>query len=474
MIQTTRLAVVASILLLSLSSPMFGQQIRLRVGTNHTGSRGGGGRSGDDFESWHSDNRYGTKTYNATADEQKRMRIHWGNSSLGYRDFDRADHDRNDPRVVWVETKSLRPNRELLISGKLTLIAPDGQSEAAPDWVQGVNVIVARRPQTKLDWSVRQEDSTSACSDCVVEKDGSFHAVFAPGAILRVPGKVESFQIGLSLGIKDGPKITWKNTIPVLPQSEAIIRLPGSPVVSTTQQFIAAAPSINTHRFDSLPLVRAVNHLHSLGKQRAIAELKKFLKTAPDSHYQGPRDPANIDTADRDCVWLIVSLLFDPIDAAHPRPLIWWIVPTNEEHKQLDGIPWPNYPLVVEHGLPFLVTQFYGAIGGVPPDPMEPVIWASKHGRLREKPLEPGPDPFKAALTAIANLESKGVSFDKEQVREQAWRLVMEATKELPPAKAPKFNVVDEEDGPDWDARKTFANSIKLQWNSQSQNYDLK
>lgn len=474
MIGTMRLMVVVATLSLCFAEPTFGQQIRLRVGTNHTGSSGGGGSSGDDFYSYSSDNRNGAKTYNPTADEQKRMRIHWGNASLGYRDFDRNDDDRDDPRVVWVETKALRPNRQLLISGKLTLIAPDGQSEAPPDWIQGVNVIVARRPQTKLDWSVRQEDSTSAWSHCVLEKDGSFHATFSPGEILRVPGKVESFQIGLSLGIKDGRTITWKNTIPVLPQSVAMIRLPGSPVVSTTQQFIAAAPSINTHRFDSLPLVRAVNHLHSLGKERAIAELKKFLKTAPEFYHVGPRDPANIDTADRDCVWLIVSLLFDPVDAAHPRPLIWWIVPINEEHKELDGIPWPNYPLVVEQGLPFLVTQFYGAIGGVPPNPMEPVTWASKHGRLREKPLEPGLEPFKAALTAIANLEAKGVSFDKEQVREQAWRLLMDATKELPAAKDPKIKEVDEEDGPDWDARKTFANSVKLQWNSQSQNYDLK
>ena len=202
-------------------------------------------------------------------------------------------------------------------------------------------------------------------------------------------------------------------------------------------------------------------------------ELKKFLRTAPEFYHYGPRDSANIDTADRDCVWLIVSLLFESVDAEHPRPLIWGVVPTNKEYEPLDSSPWPNYPLVVEGGLPFLVTQFYGGSSGIPPNPMEHVIWAAKHGRLREKAFEPGPEPFKAALSAIASLEAKGVSFDKEQVLEQAWRVVLETAHELA-AKHSKIAEVDDEEGPDWDARKEFANSVKLQWNAQRQNYDVK
>jgi len=125
---------------------------------------------------------------------------------------------------------------------------------------------------------------------------------------------------------------------------------------------------------DPVALIRAVNHLHSMGKSDAIRVLRDYAA----KHYHG--NDWRLEA--------IVPLLFAPIDFQEVLPPHPWFDP-----KQTS---WCLQCLVLEGDIPFNVFEGFTLGGYV--EPTAPLVeWAARYGKLRENPLRPSADPWGAA-----------------------------------------------------------------------------
>ena len=460
-------AILSLVLLVSSSAAQdFGWPIRRGGGSS-------GGTSGQDES--HSEWGYPAKGHNPDANERKRLVVEWGKVSMGYIDV-KGSLDKPSPdRWIWKDDNSLRSDRMLSLRGKLLVESPDGKHRRPIDWVQGVRVIVSRLPDKRYDWSRRQEMHEVVWGDFAICEKGEFLATVSPGEVCRAVGKDSRFQVALSLGEKNWTSITWKNTEPVLPQSVTTLKIPGPPAISKTMQIINGAPSYDQNNFNPAKLVRAVNHLTPMGKEKAIRELREFLKIARDTVNETIRRDENIDTSNKTCVFLIVRLLFERAEPNGELPDIATIpftpIPEDKDKKY-----WPLYPVHLEDDLPFFLV-YGGGIGGAPDQPERHIDWAEKHGRIRSKLLRPIDNPMLAAARLAALPQTKRLYQEdpdccKDIPYRQAWNIIEDADpKLLKPRPIPPANTRDE---PDWDATVKAAAKLKIHWSEAEQRYIIK
>jgi hypothetical protein len=436
---------------------------------------GGSGSSTSGQDEFSFEGGFREQGENPDANQQKRLVVEWGRVSMGYVDVDGSIASPDADRWTWKDDESLRRDRMLSIRGRLLIESPDGKDRRPIDWVQGVRVIVSRLPDRKYDWSRRQEMHEAVWGDFTICEKGEFLATVSPGEVCRTVGKSARFQVALSLGEKNGTSITWKNTVPVLPQSVTMLDIPGPPAIGRTMQIINGAPSYDPKDFNPAKLVRAVNHLMPMGKKKAIQELREYLKIARDSANETMRREENIDTSDRTCVFLIVRLLFESAEPNEKPPAIM-TVPFTPIPDDKDKTYWPLYPIHMQDDVPFFLV-YGGGLGGVPDQPERHIDWAEKHGRLRSKPLRPIDNPMLAAarLAALPQTERlyDGESdYYKATPYRQAWNIIEDADPKLPKLRPiPPASTWDE---PDWDVRVKAAGELDICWNQMEQRYIMK
>lgn len=420
---------------------------------------------------------YPIKSHNPDAQEQGRIIVEWGKVSMGY-DLTWSVMD-DDYLKNWRNDDSLRPDRKLSLRGKMLIISEDGKSRNPIDWIQGVRVIVSRLPEKKLNWANRVEAHNAIWGDTVILKDGEFLVSFPPGEIYRGVGKELRFQVALSLAEKKGQTITWKGNAAVLPQSVAMLTIPGPPPISETMQIINSAPPYDQDKFNPVNLVRAVNHLMPMGKEKVIRELRAFLKIARDSTDDAANSPCplkmdrreeDIDTSDRSSVFLIVRLLFESEDPFTPWPDILRLpsapVPEEKENKF-----WPLYPLYLQNDIPFFLLCGGELVNTNLTKPEKLVNWAEKHGRIRSQLLRPIDNPMIAAEHMIALPQTrrfyKDQDYDfKDIIYQQAWNIIEDVDQIL---KRIKPTTISGE--PDWNARVKAASQLNIRWSEENQKY---
>ncbi len=147
-------------------------------------------------------------------------------------------------------------------------------------------------------------------------------------------------------------------------------------------QVLGEVPSFTAGtRYNPLTVIRAVNLLQPLGKQKSLAVIDEFLRV---THR---RDPG------REGVYLVLRTLFDVPDdpgylptmhVGQPRPS----APANP--KRL-----PRFPIALVGDIPLLVVQGYQSFGGR--GSLSPhLAYYHQQGLLRTKLLVPTSTPFQA------------------------------------------------------------------------------
>jgi hypothetical protein len=240
-------------------------------------------------------------------------------------------------------------------------------------------------------------------------------------------------------------------------------------------QIINGAPSYDPNDFNPAKLVRAVNHLMPMGKEKAIRELREFLKIARDSVNETIRRDENIDTSDRTCVFLIVRLLFESAEPTEKPPDIMTTpftpIPDDKDKKY-----WPLYPVQLQDDVPFFLV-YGGGMTGLPDQPERHVDWAEKNGRIRSKLLRPIDNPMLAAARLAALPQTKRLYQDspdyyKATPYRQAWNIIEDADPTLPkPRPIPPANTWEE---PEWNVRVKTAATLNIHWSEAEQRYVLK
>jgi hypothetical protein len=369
--------------------------------------------------------------------------------------------DRKRLRVTWekprrkVYERASRRESCLEITGKLSLLQADGKTLKAVDWPYPIQVVITRRPNEKPDWTRWYDPRDSLSSGTLVGREfmydtprtkkpvGVFSAGFPLSEIETAVGTTMPFQVGLSFGEKKGNMVTWSNISPILPQSVKMLDVPGPKPLSRTLQLINACPTPIDWNYDPIALVRATNHLQSLGKDKAIAAMREFLELADDPVPLRRRiDPTNIDTSNQWCLASIVPLVFDGVRE-------------REDIRVWQGIPFHT-----------VVIRGFSRPGPVSSRPL--VDEAARIGTSRKKPLRPADNPLEAADALFDKIVEEGGGFRQERLnhlRRQAWTAIRHLVD--PGGKqSPDFSSQES-----WDKLKAKVTQMKIRWDEKRQEY---
>jgi hypothetical protein len=162
-------------------------------------------------------------------------------------------------------------------------------------------------------------------------------------------------------------------------------------------QLLDNVPSYN-EQLDPLRLVRAVNALHALGKDKALDVVEEYLRVS-----------SSLDDPGREGVFLVMRVLFD-VKGDMPPMMVGAASPAPD--KKL----FPRHPIVMIGDLPIKIVRGY-ALGGKAQDPESDVAAFRKVGVLRAKPLAPSGKALHDLDTYLATPAGKLV--DRNDVIDQ-------------------------------------------------------
>jgi hypothetical protein len=219
---------------------------------------------------------------------------------------------------------------------------------------------------------------------------------------------------------------------------------------------------------DPVALVRAVNHLHALGKDRAIETLRAYVQYATAKADLDERKSPRKSAPDQQRLCFIIPLLFVPVDENVELPSL------SSDSQRVTKKNWEGFDISVQGDLPFHSVAIGFRSG--PPDPPRGYLvrWAARHARLREKPLRPTDDPLKAADEVCERLlkrETEGGDYRdvlKNHIRQQAWRTIKPL---LPQEERTRFSGWLFDDDRDWKPLKEAAAKLTIRWSETEQKY---
>ena len=127
-------------------------------------------------------------------------------------------------------------------------------------------------------------------------------------------------------------------------------------------------------------VIRAVNLLQPLGKEKVLMVIEEFLRVASHWHDDG-----------REGVFLVLRTLFEvPDDPGFMPPMyVGAPHPSQPEDKKL----LPRFPITIEGDIPLLLVEGY-SLAGQAEEPGSHVEYFREHGTLRREPLAPSSRPF--------------------------------------------------------------------------------
>jgi hypothetical protein len=189
------------------------------------------------------------------------------------------------------------------------------------------------------------------------------------------------------------------------------------------------SPRVYGGAFNPLGLIRAVNTLHPLGKERAIDALRAYFQLSRRRHDH---------LFDEQRIFLIVRVLFD---GEMPR--------MNIGGPDADETGWPLFPITVVDDVPFMVCNGYSLTGKAEPASSH-IDYVEKSCSFRAKPLAPTSSPAVAAAKLLtAHPEIK--AYHRRQIQEQSMRAVQPVGVEFSEEIWKKFAEAPQ---PTWDGTK--------------------
>lgn len=344
------------------------------------------------------------------------------------------------------------------LRGQLVVPGAESNRNRPITWCQGVSVYLAMKPGIQLDWS-RGVLLVNTIEDTVIaESDGQFTAHFRLSRTGRCDSKVQSFQAGVSLAhhelVNGRHKVTWNSSTPVIASSVRRLTVPATEL-SKELRLINRARGWPFQNPDGVALIRAVNALQRLGKDKALKVMEQYLASLSE----------HSDWTDGDIVFWIIRLLFEPVelDGRIPYPAI---------AVYLDEDPagnWPLNPIAVVDGIPFMVGHQIG-MGGLPEQPQSHIEWARRHGVIRDEPLTPESDPVTAADRLINSprfqlLDDYELSDGASSVRLQALAMIDDVID--PPVRRVSYRLSEGK----WSQVRQRTAECRIRWNRQQQTF---
>ncbi len=297
-------------------------------------------------------------------------------------------------------------NDQIVLRGRIER-ANAGADEPFASWFQGIAMLLAREPGDALDWMHADQRRGAIWLQGLACPNGAFQFAVRVTDIQRAP-ESGGFPVALLLAKHLGNEVVWCLGDPVIPSNRPTLAIPGPPTLEETQRILnrVASPEVDAH--DPLALIRCVNALLPLGKERALAVLRRWASMVGHrswpSRSRGEQAMDSLDFADEQTIPLIAAALFVARESGHAFPstpdVQVWPDLTSEEASN-----WPAFPLIVHEGMPLLMPirrQINWTHFGDPPAPQYwPntdvagfLWWCDRNAELRSSLLRPPDDPL--------------------------------------------------------------------------------
>jgi hypothetical protein len=226
-------------------------------------------------------------------------------------------------------------------------------------------------------------------------------------------------------------------------------------------RLIDTVPSYNSGYFyNPLHVIRVVNALQPLGKEKALAVIDEYLRVSSNFHA-----PA------REGIFLVLRVLFDvPSDPGHmPHMFVGAPVPPGPDDPKRS----PRFPILLQDDVPLLLVSGYD-LGGDPEAPESHVRYFREKGRLRDKVLTPTND----ALGLLASWEEAagwlhgkdGLSDGKLLIANQILRMIDSVYRRRLDVHG---NILSDPDdlGPEWKAIQKEVEKAAVRWDAKLTRY---
>ena len=236
-------------------------------------------------------------------------------------------------------------------------------------------------------------------------------------------------------------------------------------------ELVHKSPLNQGYEFNPLALIRAVNGLHSLGKEQALAVLRRYFELIEliadiERSWEYNINPKRI--------FLIARLLFVRNDSNPQMPKLLLGLPDVEPSSKDNS--WPLFPLAIERQIPFFMVQGY-SIGGRGASPLPHLDYCQQQCQLRHQPLEPETSPIVAVESLLASERFKRLIARKNK-RHYCIMLYLQALR----AMAPLYVVSDSEMALlfpradinftiEWNRHARAINQLSPRWQKEAQQF---
>jgi hypothetical protein len=143
-------------------------------------------------------------------------------------------------------------------------------------------------------------------------------------------------------------------------------------------------------------VIRAVNALQPLGKEKALAAVTEYLRVSPGS----------FDAHAVDGMFLVLRTLFAIPSPPGHMPIMMVGEPSPMAPEDQTKIP--RFPIYIQDDIPFLIVNGYSLFGQAE-DPRKHLNYFREHGVIRSLPLRPSPDPVASIRKALDTLANNGI-----------------------------------------------------------------
>ncbi len=397
----------------------------------------------------------------------------------------------NKVTVEWLPIERDPLGNQCKVSGRLQF--SDAGVTKNIDWFQGVAVYLAKQPNQKLDWSNGIEQKQASYeTGFTLDRSGTFEVWFDFREMQSDRHLEHAYQFGLALGRHEetelpnqfdfkqsqhekrdlGEKIRWSSRTPVIPSTVKMLEVPVAPEISRELELINHVNPwffhfSNQKQYQStgVDLIRAVNAVRRLGKEKGLATLEEFLKLCGGENYFGDRHNT--------VVW-IIQLAFesDPSKEKIPFPDVRdCLIHRDSPERQ----SWPLDPIELSDDVPFKVTGFI--VGGkMALNYSKPhLAWAHDNGVIRDGQLIPSSDPLTAAQAIFLSAKFKRLSESTQRevaqwIPDQAMRMVPDLVEQFRKTRTNKPGDVIDDDA-EWAAFLEYSKQFDISWDQQAKNF---
>jgi hypothetical protein len=363
--------------------------------------------------------------------------------------------------IVWQKPELDALGNLCTVRGQVRMMDKSQKRTKPINWFQGVTVYMGMTPVARPDWSKGMSQADTLHTSAVTSPTGTFAASFDMRDSKHHQIRVQSFQFGAALAKhtvngKKSQTVVWNSRTPAIPSSAQLLSIPAAPPLSRELQLINRASRWPFTNPNGVELIRAVNGLQPLGKERALAVLEKYVALTQDFGYW----------SDQEIVFWIIRVLFEPVrlgDRISPPAIAVYFA-----HRELpEAINWPLDPMAVYADVPFILGHRIG-MAGQPEHPSSHIHWARLHGIIRDDPLVPTANPV-AAAEAI--LQSRRFNAVEKFSREQATRAIRSQALAMVKGLVQPIGKDEKVDDDGWRSRLKAATESGIRWDAKRQEF---